>query len=127
MHSFNLEDWKAVAGPAATPASTFTQDEAGWLDLAAFQDVVVFLDCREVSAGAAPTIAFETSPCREDGLFQPIMSASLAASAQPTVLRGLMLGSSVPLARYLRWKITGPTTAWDATFRAIVVANSPGM
>ena len=124
MHTFTLEDWLAVAGPSS---STFTQDETGWLDLAPFQDVFIYLDCRETS-GTAPTIAFETSPCREDALFQPIVSMTMTSVApQPNVLRGLMLGSTVPLARYLRWKITGPASAWEATFRAIVVANSPGM
>ena len=125
MHSFVLTDWTAVAGP--TGPSTFTQDESGWLDLSAFQDVVIYLDVREVSS--TPTIAFETSPCREDGLFQPIASTTLSSSGtQPSILRGLMLGSAVPLARYLRWKITGlPAAAWDATFRVLVVANSPGM
>jgi len=39
------------------------------------------------------------------------------------VLRAIMLGSTVPLARYLRWKITGPAAAWETTFRAIVAAN----
>ncbi len=123
MHSFILQDWNAAMGPSN---SVLTQDEIGWLDLAAFQDVVVYLDCRETSA-TPPTIAFETSPTRDDSLFQPIMSTSMSAAATPTVLRGLMLNSTIPLARYLRWKITGPATAWDATFRAIVVANSPGL
>ena len=125
MHTHILQDWGQFAGPSG--ASTFTQDESGWLDLAAFQDVVIYLDCRETSA-SAPTIAFETSPCREDSLFQTVTSMTMTSGGtQPNVLRGLMLGSTVPLARYLRWKITGPAGAWETTFRAIVVANSPGM
>ena len=123
MHSFVLSDWTTAAGPLN---STFTQDESGWLDLAPFQDVVIYLDVREVTS--TPTIFFETSPCREDGLFQSLASTTMSAGAQPSVLRGVMLGSAVPLARYLRWKISGlPGAGWDATFRALVVANSPGM
>ena len=125
MHSFVLADWTTAAGPTN---STFTQDESGWLDLAAFQDAVVYLHVTEVGANA-PTIAFETSPCREDALFQPMVSMTMtSAGVQPNVLRAIMLGSSVPLARYVRWKITGPVAAaWETTFRALVVANSPGM
>jgi hypothetical protein len=124
MHNFILQDWNSFAGLAGS--TTFTQDESGWLDLAPFQDVVVYVDCRETSAGA-PTIAFETSPCREDGLFQMATMTMSSAGTQPKVVRALMLGSTVPLARYLRWKLTGPAGAWETTFRAIVVANSPGM
>ena len=129
MHSFILADWTAVAGVAQTGGSTVTQDETGWLDLAAFQDVVIYLDCREATpTSPGPTIAFETSPAKDNGLFQALASTGLAASPAPTVLRALMLSSTVPLARYLRWKITGPSgAAWDATFRVLVAANSPGM
>jgi hypothetical protein len=124
VHSFVLQDWNVAAGPGG--ASTFTQDEGGWLDLAPFQDAVIYVDCRETSG--PPTIVFETSPCREDALFQPLASMTMTSAApQPNILRAIMLGTTVPLARYLRWKITGPAGAWDATFRAIVVANSPGM
>ena len=123
MHSFVLADWTSAAAPAGT---SFTQDESGWLDLASFQDVVIYLTVSEVSA--SPTIAFETSPCREDALFQPMVSMVMTSAApQPNVLRAVMLGSTVPLARYLRWKITTGGGAWDATFRALVTANSPGM
>jgi hypothetical protein len=124
VHSFVLADWTSAAGPTG---SSFTQDESGWLDLSPFQDVVIYLTVSEVSA-TPPTIAFETSPCREDALFQPMTSMTMSSTGpQPSVLRAVMLGSTVPLARYLRWKITAGGAAWDATFRALVAANSPGM
>ena len=124
MHTFILQDWTALAGPSSTTAPV-TQEDGFWLDLAPFQDVVIYLDVREASG--SPTIAFETSPSKDNTLFQAVASTTLAASSSPTVLRALMLGSTVPLARYLRWKITSSGAAWDASFRAIVAANSPGM
>ena len=125
MHTFILQDWTAVAGPSG---AAVTQDETGWLDLAPFQDVVIYLDCREATpTGTPPTIYLETAPAKENSLFQALVSSVLAASSAPRVLRCLMLNSTTPLARYLRWRITGPTSAWDASFRVLVAANSPGM
>jgi len=109
MHTFVLQDWALIAGPSSALAPV-TQEDAFWLDLAPFQDVVIYLDVREVTG--APTIAFETSPAKDNSLFQTIVSTTLTAGASPTVLRALMLGSSVPLARYLRWKITSGGAAW---------------
>lgn len=126
MHSFLMEDWLSVAGASS---ATVTQDATGWLDLAAFQDVVFYVDCRSASPGGAsyPTLAFETAPAKDDALFSAMVSTGLAAAAAPTVLTNLMLSSAVPLARYVRWKLTGPAAAWNATFRVHVVANSPGL
>ncbi len=123
MQSFILQDWAGFAGSSA--ATNLTQDDGAWLDLASFQDATIYLEVTEVST-PPPTIAFQTSPTREDGLFQTLASITMSTGSQPNVLRGLMLGSSVPLARYLRWKISAGA-AWDATFRALVIANSPGM
>lgn len=75
MHSFILQDWSAFAGLSG---ATFTQDESGYLDLAPFQDVIIYLDCRETSA-SAPTIAFETAPTRDDSLFQPLVSMTMTS------------------------------------------------
>jgi hypothetical protein len=49
------------------------------------------------------------------------------AGSTPTVIKTPMLSASVPIARYLRWRLTSTNTPWDATFRIIVAANSPGM
>lgn len=130
MHSFILQDWLSVEGPAAT---TFTQDESFWLDLSPFQDVVFYVDVRESSGagGLTPTIAFETSVAKEDALFQSLTAApaTMTPSNTPQIVPALLLSAAVPLARYVRWKITGPggASGWDATFRVLVVANSPGM
>jgi hypothetical protein len=53
-------------------------------------------------------------------------SASVSASSTPTVLSVVMLASAVPLARYVRWQLTG-TATWDTTFRVFVSANAPGL
>ncbi len=124
MHAFMLQDWTTIRGSV----TTVTQGEDGWLDLTAYQDLVFWVDCREQSGSSAPTIAFQTSPTKDESLFTSIVTATtLAASATPTVVKALLASATVPIARYLRWQLTGPSGTWDATFRVLVAANSPGM
>lgn len=126
MHTFILEDWLTVRGPGS---DTITQDEGRWLDLEAFQDAVLYLECRNsTSGGGAPTITFQTSPAKDESLFQSCATASLTASSTPQVVPVLLASAATPLARFLRWQIAGAVGGtWDATFRLIVAANSPGM
>ncbi len=53
-------------------------DEAFWLDLEAFQDVVFFVEVREVSA--APTLALQTAPA-DDSLFSSLNDGAHAHSS----------------------------------------------
>jgi hypothetical protein len=123
MHAFILQEWITIRGSV----TTVTQGEDGWLDLTAYQDLVFWVDCREVT-GTTPAISFQTSPTKDDSLFTNVIaSANLAANAAPTVTKALLASATVPVARYLRWQITGPAGTWDATFRVLIAANSPGM
>lgn len=131
MHSYILQDWNTVAGASG---AVITQEDTDWLDLEPFQDVVMYLECRESTfVGSAPTIAFQTAPTKDDSLFSslllPTTTINLSASSTPQVISALLLSANVPLARFLRWQIsgTGSTAPWDATFRVMVAANSPGM
>ena len=125
MHTLILEDWITVSGPGG---DTLTQDETRWLDLEPFQDIVVYLECREAAGSPTATINLQTAPAKDDSLFQQIASTTFAAGATPTLFPVLLASASTPLARYLRWQVTTPGgVAWDATFRLLVAANSPGM
>jgi len=126
VHAFILQEWLTLRSGGAT----VTQSEQDWLDLEAFQDVTLWLLVSEVSGSTTPTLTYQTSPTLDDGLFQPLASAiTLAASTTPVVTQVLMLSASVPLARYVRWQlaVAGGASAYDATFRIVVAANSPGM
>ena len=120
MQPYILQDWITVRGSV----TTFTQGEAGWLDLAPHQDVVFYLDVREVT-GTTPTITYQTSPNKEDVLFQNMVTPFNLVAGNPTVTSiRLNASPAVPLARYVRWQITGPAGTWDATFRVLAVANT---
>ena len=123
MHAFILQDWTTIRGSV----TQVTQGEDGWLDLTAYQDLVFWVDCREVT-GTTPSITFQTAPTKDESLFTAIVTATtLSASANPTIVKATLAGATVPIARYLRWQLNGPSGTWDATFRVLVAANSPGM
>jgi hypothetical protein len=124
MHSFLLQDRNTIRGSV----TTVTQGEDGWLDLTAYQDLVFYIDCREQSGSSAPTLTFQTSPTKDENLFSAMTAGtSLSASASPTIVKALLASATVPVARYLRWQLTGPAGTWDATFRVLISANAPGM
>jgi hypothetical protein len=126
MHAFILQDWITIRGAV----TTVTQGEDAWLDLTAYQDVVFWLDCREVSGSTTPTITFQTAPTKDESLFTAMATAStLSTTTNPTIVKTTLSGASTltPIARYLRWQLLGPSGTWDATFRVLVAANSPGM
>jgi hypothetical protein len=123
MHSYIVQDWLVIKGAGS---DSVTQDEAFWVDLEAFQDVVFYIECRE--ATSSPTLALQTAPAKDESLFSNLVSTvTLSASGTPQIVPALMPTATVPLARYVRWKVTGPAGGWDATFRIIAAANSPGM
>ena len=124
MHSYILQDWTTIRAASGL----VTQGESGWLDLAPYQDVMFWVDVREYSGTTAPHILFQTAPIKEDGLFTSVAGGmadvTLSSVTNPT---RVLITSSVPIARYVRWQLSGPGSAWDATFRVLVAANALGL
>ena len=122
MHTFVLTDWITVKGSG----NSVIQSESEWLDLTPYEDVVVWIDCREASG--TPTLAIQTSPTKDETFFgasgASLYSATLTAAT--VVQKFTMTGTNVPLARYLRWQLSG-AAGFHATFRIMVSANAPGM
>jgi len=128
MHAFILQDWTTIR--AASGVTTITQAEDQWLDLSPYQDVTFWIDTK--SSTNTPTIAFQTAPSKDDALFQamvvPGYSMPTGGVAAPVVVAAPMTTAAVPLARWLRWQVSATTGGiWDATFRVLIAANSPGM
>ncbi len=125
MHTFILQDYTTIRGAGAT----VTQGEAGWIDLSSYQDVVFWVDVREIT-GTTVTLTLQTSPTKDDAMFLPLVSpTAITTSPNPSVLKALMTSASTPnpVARYVRWSLYGSASPWDATFRILAAANSPGM
>jgi len=129
MHTFVLQDWTTIRG---TSNNTIAQGEKGWLDLSPFQDLFAWVDVRELTS--TPSLFFDTSPTEDENFFVSMTGAtnvtggsSLVVATSPAIVKLPMLTATVPLARYLRWRLVGPAAAWDVTMRIVVAANSPGM
>lgn len=124
MHAFVLQDWLTIRG--GTGVTLVNQPESGWLDLEPYQDVVFWLQVTEASGSVA--INYQTAPTADDSFFASMNASPItfAASASVVVTQILMLSATTPLARYVRWQLTG-TSPWDAHFRIMVAANVPGM
>jgi hypothetical protein len=125
MHTFILQDWTTIRGATST---SIIQGESGWLDLTAYQDCVFWIDTREIT-GTTVTMTLQTSPSKDEILFSTMVTAfQLALSTTSATVKPALLASApTPLARFVRWQLTGPAVTWDATFRILVAANSPGM
>lgn len=121
MHTYVLQDWTTVQANV----TTITQSEAGWLDLTGYQDAVFYVEIG--SATSFPTLNLQTAPTADESLFVSMTSGTtMLGSSTPAVVPVFMKPSPTPIARYVRWQITG-SPSWNATFRITVAANSPGM
>jgi hypothetical protein len=137
MRGFVLQDWVTIRG--ATAITTVVQNEAGWLSLEMYQDVIFWLQVAEVTATTTNiTLAIETAPIKDETLFKAMTnctntptSASVAPTLNNVILSNSTVQSGTPLSRWVRWHLTqNNTAAWDITFRILVSANqlfSPGM
>lgn len=130
MDGLVLQDWITIRGQGGPTVRTVTQGADCWLDLAAYRDLVAWVDVREVSADAAVSVqlTFQTAPTLDEMLFVA-MAPPLSLTVGLTLLPMLAPLAQAPLSRFLRWKL-GPSTTttapWDVTFRCLLAANRPG-
>ena len=124
MFSGLLQDWTTIDGAGTAPS---VQTRTDWLDLALFADVVLWLEVRSVTKPGAGDVVltYETSPCTDDSIFQPLGTVTLAASSTPVITQvKLSANPLIPLGRYVRWKLAGTATGnWSGTFRVFAMAN----
>ena len=113
MEAAILQDWITTRGTELT--TSVVQSAESWADLGACEDLVFFLDVREVTSGVQ--MFYETAPAKEQGAFLP-MARVAALATGVRVDRVFSTNGGVPPARYVRWRLqatSGPT--WDVTFR----------
>jgi hypothetical protein len=120
MRSFVLQEWTTIRGGV----TTVTQAEPNWLDLSDYQDVAFWIEIGESTN--TPTLFLQTSPTYDESLFTSVVPSQAMSAGLPVVLSAFMTVAPVPLARFVRWQITG-TAPWDATFRIVATANASGV
>ena len=128
MYGYVLQDWITIRGQ--TGLTSVTQTETDWLGLAPYQDVVFWIDVREVTFGGATNIGInlQTAPIKEDALFANMQTFGATTNGL-TVIPNMSTNTAttVPLARWVRWQLkpnSTPTGTWDITFRILCAANA---
>lgn len=133
MQAIVLQDWITIRGAQQTSGSPtpVNQVETDWLDLLAYQDVVVWLHVAEFTLGGATSITVntQTAASKDDIMFANMSSAQVTTTGVgvSTIYSG---SAAQALARWVRWQIV-PTTlpstgAWDITLRIFLSCNAPG-
>lgn len=117
MEASLLQDWITINGRdgvLSLPQSAHT-----YLDIGRHEDLVFYLDVRNVSGG--PNIAYETSPTQQDASFLS-MVAAVPLAVGTRVDRVMFATAAVPPARYVRWRLSVGAGNWSATFRVWLAA-----
>ncbi len=134
MHGFVLQDYVTIRGSSTT--QTITQSEHEWVDLSNFEDLITWIDVKEVTLSGNASVQFniQTAPIKDEFLFVTMESAPLTvtvALTAPSVRKAILdqtsntAGAPIPLGRFVRWQLVaaGATGSWDVVFRIVCCAN----
>jgi hypothetical protein len=94
MYGYVLQDWITIRGTTVAGGNVFggagdiIQGESTWMGFSSFQDVVFWLDIREITPPTTSlNFAFETAPTKDNNLFTSMNGTSglVIASLTPGV------------------------------------------
>jgi hypothetical protein len=136
VYGYLLQDWITIKGSQAAANVTVTQSETDWMSFQAYQDIVFWLETKSLvlaTGVTSITLEYQTAPAKDESLFVPMTTAiTLAAGSTPTITKVLLAQNpSVPLARWVRWKLTANGTLssgeWGTCMRIYCAANAVGV
>ena len=107
---------------AADGVTSLTQSAHQYLDIGQNEDLVFYLDVRNVTATGV-NVFFDTSPTPQDSTFLAMLAPVFVTAAGLTVSRAAFSTAAVPPARYVRWRLglpSGGAGPWNMTFRVWV-------
>lgn len=114
-----LQDWIGLRGASST--DEIIQPFVDWVDAELYSDVTVLLDISAMTSGMG--IEIQTSPASDERLFQVMTSfAPSGPGASQSIVR--YSTASVPLARFVRWRLRHPVSSWNITFRVVLVLKT---
>ena len=130
MFGYVLQNWTTIR--AQTGGTTIIQDEDDWMGFSSFEDIVFWIDMREATVPASQTLtlALQSSPSKDEALFQTMVSAAWTSASSAGLVTPLpkviqAQAPAVPLATWLRWQLSlsAGASPWDITFRVLLAAN----
>jgi hypothetical protein len=126
MYSYILQDWVTLRG--SSTVTVLGQGESEWLDLTGGEDIVIWLDVKEVSpTSGVVTFSYQTAPTKDADLFQGMVTSQSITVPGITATVVLKDSAAVPLAKWLRWQVqVTSASAWDVTFRILCAVNATG-
>ena len=127
MDGWLLEDYITISGKPGAGVYSIAQSSHKYMDVGDYEDLVFYLDVRNYSGGGGTlSVAYETSPTREDSTFLAMMAPVALSQPGLVVTAAPFAIASTPAARFVRWRLFAPlaTGAWEATFRILVTAYS---
>lgn len=125
MHPLLLQDWLALGCTARV--TSVAQDQADWLKMGPFFDIMFWLDVRKLTTGGGRvSMSYEIAPVEDDTSFTSLVPpVPMTCASAPTRTLALLGGSARSEPTWLRWRlnVSGATTRWDTTFRIWLAAN----
>ncbi len=119
MYGYILQDWITIRSTQS--GVNIIQSEAGWMSFQTYGDIVLWLDTKAVTlAGLTSlTIAYETSPAKDDSLFTPMVAAvTLVAGTSPLITPALAHRCSLSCMRRVNFLASdGPISGRQVTIR----------
>ena len=121
-----MQDWVCISGAGGNPTPLITSIPQGadaWLDVLPYEDLVFYLDVKEVTNTV--TMNYETAPIPQESSFLP-MVPPFALTPGLRVDPVLAAYAAIPRAQFVRWRLTnaGGSGSWDVTFRIWLAAYS---
>ncbi|NUN16391.1 MAG: hypothetical protein HUU55_22410 [Myxococcales bacterium] len=114
-----MQDWITLKGAAST--DEIFQPSTDWMDAELYSEVTVLLEVKDMTSGMG--IEIQTSPALDERLFQVMTSFAPSGSGiSQSIVR--FSTASVPLARYVRWRLRHPVGAWRITFRIVLLLKT---
>ena len=120
-YTIQMQSWVTVGG--ATSSTVVLQPEPDYLDVSAFQDLAFYVEVAEFPAGPAGFLLLQTAPVKEEDYFRDLLALNPTAGLTIDVVRW---STSLPPARWLRWRCHAKATNWTMTFRICLNANPIG-
>lgn len=114
-----MQDWITLQGNSS--ADAVVQPGSEWIDAQDFVDYTILLDVREATSNLR--VEIETSPIEDESMFTGSTSfVPTSMGVYQQVVR--FATATVPLARYLRWRVHHASSSWKITFRLFLILKT---